>query len=70
MRATNIKWDTDGDEEILAELPREVLLPEKFKKENYMMDGVFDSGSFAEDVADWLSDTYEFCVFGFDYDFV
>ena len=30
MRATNIKWDTDGDEEILAELPTEVLLPEKF----------------------------------------
>ena len=70
MRATNIKWDTDGDEEILAELPTEVLLPEKFEKENYVLDGVFDSGSFAEDVTDWLTDMYEFCVFGFDYDFV
>ena len=54
--ATNIKWDTDDcnsdvDEEEIDHLPTAVEIP-----------------SYIEDyeVADWLSDEYGFCVFGFD----
>ena len=35
MLATNIKWDTDGDQESFDSLPRKVILPAKFSKENY-----------------------------------
>ena len=50
MRAINIKWDTDGDEEILKTLPKEMDIPDDIDEEN---------------VADWLSDETGFCVFGF-----
>lgn len=50
MRAIDIKWDTDGDEEILKTLPREMDIPDDIDEEN---------------VADWLSDETGFCVFGF-----
>ena len=50
MRAIDIKWDTDGDEEILKTLPKEMDIPDDVDEEN---------------VADWLSDETGFCVFGF-----
>ena len=50
MRAIDIKWDTDGDEEILKTLPKEMDIPDDIDEEN---------------VADWLSDETGFCVFGF-----
>ena len=53
MKATNIMWDTDEDTEALENLPKEVQLPDKFTKED------------AEEISDWLSDTYEFCHSGF-----
>ena len=36
MKAINIKWDTDGDQEVFDSLPQEVALPERFSKENYL----------------------------------
>lgn len=50
MRAIDIKWDTDGDEEILKTLPKDMDIPDDVDEEN---------------VADWLSDETGFCVFGF-----
>lgn len=51
MRALNIKWDTDGNSDVLNELPNEVEIPY----------GVEES-----EVCDYLSDEYGYCVFGFD----
>ena len=59
---TDIKWDTDGDEEILATLPKSVELKgDEFPKEAYE-----DEESLSEFVSDWLSDTFGFCHFGFN----
>ena len=49
MKATNIKWDTDG--EYVSGLPTEVVIPDNVDP---------------EDVADWLSDTYGFCIFSYE----
>ena len=51
LKAINIKWDTDGDMEVLNELPTEVTIPENTEE---------------EDICDYLSDEYGYCVFGFD----
>lgn len=53
MKATNILWDTDGDTEALENLPKEVHLPDKFTEKDI------------EEIADWLSDTYEVCPSAF-----
>ena len=50
MRAINIKWDTDGDEEILKTLPKEMDIPDDVDEEN---------------VADWLSDETGFLCLWF-----
>lgn len=52
MIATNIKWDTDGDEELLSQLPETVGIPKN------MTD--------IDEISDFLSDTYGFCHAGFD----
>lgn len=49
MTATNIKWDTDGDESIV--LPSRIEIPE----------GMTDE----DEISDYLSDTTGFCHFGF-----
>jgi len=51
MKAVGIKWDTDGDRELRAMLPKEKRLP--------------DSISDYEEASDWLSDVTGFCHFGF-----
>ena len=51
LKAINIKWDTDGDKEVLNELPTEVTIPWNTEE---------------EDICDYLSDEYGYCVFGFD----
>lgn len=60
MKAINIKWDTDGDEEILNELPTEMEIPkwleDKFDRDN----------QYFEEISEWLSDQTGFCHFGFD----
>ena len=48
LKAINIKWDTDGDKEVLNELPTEVTIPESTEE---------------EDICDYLSDEYGYCVF-------
>ncbi len=51
MKATNIKWDTDGDMELFSELPTEMEIPE----------GMIDE----EEISDYLSDETGFCHDGF-----
>ena len=61
LKAINIKWDTDGDMEVLNELPMEMIIPDKleemYKKEKeYALD----------EISDWLSDETGFCHDGFE----
>ena len=58
MKAVNIKWDTDGDMELLEELPTEVEIPD------YLITD--DEDDLLDDVSDWLSDEYGFCHDGFE----
>ena len=50
MKAVNIIWDTDGDTSIEATLPKEVEIPDEIEE---------------DDVADYLSDTFGYCLYGF-----
>lgn len=52
MKAVNIKWDTDGDMELLEKLPTEIEIPEDMEDE--------------EEISDYLSDETGFCHCGFD----
>lgn len=52
MKAINIKWDTDGDIEVLKQLPTELEIPE----------GMTDE----EEIFDYLSDETGFCHYGFE----
>lgn len=51
MKATNILWDTDGDYELLQELPRTIQIPE----------GMTDE----DKISDYLSDQTGFCHNGY-----
>ena len=55
MKAVNILWDLEEGESGFG-LPDEVELPEKFKKEDCDYD----------EVVDFLSDEYGFCILGCD----
>lgn len=52
MKAINIKWDTDGDIELLKQLPTEITIPENMIDE--------------ERISDYLSDKTGFCHYGFN----
>lgn len=52
MKAINIKWDTDGDLELLYTLPKELEIP----------DGMVDE----DEISEWLSDQEGFCHNGFE----
>lgn len=52
MKAVNIKWDTDGDTDLLAGLPIEIEIP----------NGMTDE----DEISDYISDKTGFCHFGFD----
>ena len=54
----NIKWDTDGEN---VDLPEEVVIKNPSEK-------MLDKYSMADAISEYLSDTYEFCVYGFDID--
>ena len=60
MKAVNIKWDTDGDLELLQELPKEIEIPEHFIDED------FDIEDYYEEISDYISDVTEFCNYGFE----
>lgn len=51
MKATNIKWDTDGNKKALGYLPKEMEIPS----------GMYD----IDDISDYLSDETGFCHDGF-----
>ena len=59
MKAVNIKWDTDGDLELLQELPKEIEIPEHFIDED------FDIEDYYEEISDYISDVTGFCNYGF-----
>ena len=61
LKAINIKWDTDGDKEVLNELPTEMIVPEELE-EMYKKDKEFA----LEEISDWLSDETGFCHGGFE----
>ena len=52
MKVLNIKWDTDGDMELLEQLPTEMDIPE----------GIMDE----EEISDYLTDETGFCHYGFE----
>lgn len=63
MRAYNIQWDLKEDIEIYGEkectcLPDEVIIPESVSQDIEDID----------EIADFLSDEYGFCVISFDVD--
>lgn len=67
MKITNIKWDTDGDEEVFATLPQEIDVPEYYlEKKNFEVDGEYSRDEMLDQLSDWLSDEYGFCHGGFD----
>lgn len=51
IMATDIKWDTEGNNDLLKELPKEVKIPEEIIEEA---------------ISDYLSDEYGFCHSGFE----
>lgn len=51
VKATNIKWDTDGVEE---NLPEEIEIPDYIDEED------------DDAISDYISDVTGFCHFGFD----
>lgn len=57
MKATNIRWDTDGDMEVFESLPTEVEIPD------YL---VTDEDDLLDAISDWLSDEVGFCHDGFE----
>jgi len=61
LKAINIKWDTDGDMEVLNELPTEMIIPDELE-EMYKKDKEYA----LEEISDWLSDETEFCHAGFE----
>lgn len=61
LKAINIKWDTDGDKEVLNEFPTEMIIPDELEK-MYKKDKEFA----LEEISDWLSDEIGFCHAGFE----
>lgn len=60
LKAINIKWNTDGDEEVLQDLPTEMIIPDDLE-EMYRKDKEYA----LEEISDWLSDETGFCHAGF-----
>lgn len=65
MKVVKIKWDTDGDKELLKSLPKEIDITDEFDVNDYED----DEDQLLEDISDWLSDTYGYCHFGFEIKF-
>lgn len=60
MKAINIKWDTDGDEEILNDLPTEMEIPKWLEEQHDPEDTCL------EEISDWISNQTGFCHYGFE----
>ena len=61
LKAINIKQDTDGDKEVLNELPTEMIIPNELE-ELYKKDREYA----LEEISDWLSDDTGFYHTGFE----
>lgn len=61
LKAINIKWDTDGDEEVLQDSPTEMIIPDELA-EYYSADREYAT----EEISDWLSEETGFCHDGFE----
>lgn len=64
LTISNIDWDYDGKEEgepIPEGIPTEVVITD----ENLLSHLLIDIDGEAENVAEYLSDTYDYCVCGF-----
>ena len=61
LKAINIKWDTDGDEEALQDLPTAMIIPD-YLVEYYSADREYAM----EEISDWLSEETGFCHSGFE----
>lgn len=53
LKAINIKWDTDGDMEVLNELPTELIIPDDLEE---LYKRKEDKEYALEEIADWLSE--------------
>ena len=60
LKVVNIKWDTDGDEDVFNELPTEMIIPNELET-MYKEDKEYA----LEEISDWLSDEIGFCHGGF-----
>lgn len=60
IKAVNIKWGTDGDKEVLDNLPKEMIIPDELEC-IYKADLPWAF----EQISDWLSDETGFCHNGF-----
>ena len=65
MKVVKIKWDTDGDKELLKTLPKEIDISNEFDVKDYED----DEEQILDDISDWLTDTYGYCNFGFEVKF-
>lgn len=67
LKAINIKWDTDGDEKVLQDLPTEMIIPNYLEK-YYYRDRKYeeDRRYVTEEISDWLSEETGFCHDGFE----
>lgn len=54
----NIKWDTDGDDELFDSLPEEIILPVQFAS-------VAEDEDCLDDISEWISDKYGYLHNGF-----
>lgn len=61
LKAINIKWDTDGDKEVLQDLPTEMIIPD-YLEDCYSSDREYTM----EEISDWLSEETGFCHSGFE----
>ena len=60
---TDIQWDTDDDDEILQTLPTETIIDSPTEE---MLQEIEDEDPYMESINDYLSDTYGFCMFGYN----
>ena len=65
MKVVKIKWDTDGDKELLKTLPKEIDISNEFDVKDYED----DEEQLLDDISDWLTDTYGYFHFGFEVKF-
>ncbi len=60
MRVINIKWDTDGDEDLLKSLPTEIEIPVE------ALDGIEYMDDAEERISNFISAQTGFCHYGYE----